>query len=109
MFCFVYFFTEGQTVHRLIRVRNHLSNEAEIVGGISDKRSFGTSFTSEDLKCNLIGSLEEDCDGEVWMKFEDFVRKFDSISICNYRTLKIAAEFQGNFFTLFVDHKAQKV
>lgn len=64
----------------LLRIRNPWGNDAEWNGPWSD-RSNEWRYINEETKRSL--GITFDDDGEFWMSFQDFLRYFDRIEICN--------------------------
>lgn len=68
------------STHQLLRLRNPWGNEREWNGSWSDK-SPEWCMLNDHLKQKL--GVTFDSDGEFWMSFDDFLKNFDHLEICN--------------------------
>ena len=73
------FFVCGE-FKQILRLRNPWGNEKEWNGAWSDG-SDEWSLIDDNLKQEL--TVTFDSDGEFWMSFEDFIKHFDHLEICN--------------------------
>ncbi|XP_069952528.1 calpain-B isoform X3 [Cherax quadricarinatus] len=71
-------FPEGKA--ELIRLHNPWGNETEWKGSWSDKSPEWATITEEEKK--RLG-LTFDDDGEFWMSFQDFVKNFTTVEVCD--------------------------
>lgn len=71
-------FPEGKA--ELVRLHNPWGNEAEWVGSWGDKSPEWSTITPEEKE--RLG-LTFDDDGEFWMSFQDFLKNFTTLEICD--------------------------
>lgn len=79
---------------RLIKLRNPIGSGAEWNGRWSDKDAAWTEHP--DVAHELQASGDAEDDGTFWMAFEDFVREYDTVSICPH---KLNDSFAGTMTT----------
>lgn len=65
---------------QMLRLRNPWGNDAEWNGPWSDKSAVWR-FITDDTKKSI--GLSFDSDGEFWMTFQDWLKRFDRVEICN--------------------------
>ncbi|XP_071942459.1 calpain-9-like [Antedon mediterranea] len=70
----------GQLDVSLVRIRNPYGNESEWTGAWSDKSAEWSLVTTEEKK--QLG-LDFSDDGEFWMSFDDFTKKFSKLEMCS--------------------------